>query len=255
MSYEETNNRLWSPRRGVKRTDTQPRRMRPTPKPVEIFHKSYSEPNIGVVGSRSFGSDEGEWFCRVNNTLDDITMCTHHDHGFEIITSPFPQFNGGYRKDAKVMITVTVEGSPGPVKALIKLGANVEDTIKLVLQKYNDEGRCPRLDKDAASFFDLYVSYFSLQSLDRACEIGDVGTRSFYLRKSREKSHVSNMLEVSTSSLTSPSKYEHVQSRPSPSKLPISPAVVFTPFIARKTNKFVRRVHRLFILLGCLHSR
>ncbi|KAK9716463.1 hypothetical protein RND81_06G235300 [Saponaria officinalis] len=173
MSPEETNsiNRQWSPhsthRRPRRRTSpATPRRHKPTPKPVKVFHKSYSEPMIfptnadgdgggdGGSGGRSFGSDEGGWFGRVD-TLDDIMLCSD--------TSEI-NFNAGYQKDAKVVITVTVEGSPGPVRTLVKLGANVDDTIKLVVQKYGDEGRCPRLDKDAALFFDLYVSYFSLHS-------------------------------------------------------------------------------------------
>lgn len=69
----------------------------------------------------------------------------------------------GYRKDAKVVVNVTVEGSPGPVRTLVKLGASVEDTIKLVVDKYSDEGRTPKLHRDAASSFELHHSYFSLK--------------------------------------------------------------------------------------------
>ena len=69
-----------------------------------------------------------------------------------------------YEKDAKVVITVTVEGSPGPIRALVKLGAIVEDIIKLFIKKYEEEGRTPRLDHHASSSFDLHLSYFSLQS-------------------------------------------------------------------------------------------
>lgn len=70
----------------------------------------------------------------------------------------------GYNKDAKVVVNVTVEGSPGPIRALAKLGSSVEETIRLVIGKYNKEGRTPRLDKDATSTFELHHSYFSLQS-------------------------------------------------------------------------------------------
>lgn len=70
----------------------------------------------------------------------------------------------GYRKDAKVVVNVTVEGSPGPIRTMVKLGSNVEETIKLVVSKYNEEGRTPYLNKDAASTSELHHSYFSLES-------------------------------------------------------------------------------------------
>lgn len=70
----------------------------------------------------------------------------------------------GYKRDAKVVVNVTVEGSPGPLRTMVKLGSSVEDAIKQVVDKYNDEGRTPKLDKDAASSLELHHSYFSLQS-------------------------------------------------------------------------------------------
>lgn len=70
----------------------------------------------------------------------------------------------GYNKEAKVVVNVTVEGSPGPVRTMVKLGSSVEETIKLVINKYCEEGRTPRLDKNAMSTFELHHSYFSLQS-------------------------------------------------------------------------------------------
>lgn len=70
----------------------------------------------------------------------------------------------GYMKDAKVVLNVSVEGSPGPVRAMVKLGSTVDETIKLVVDKYSKEGRTPKLDKDEALSFELHQSYFSLQS-------------------------------------------------------------------------------------------
>lgn len=70
----------------------------------------------------------------------------------------------GYNRDAKVVVNVTVEGSPGPVRAMLKLGSTVEETIRLVVNKYGEEGRSPYLDKHAASSFELHSSHFSLQS-------------------------------------------------------------------------------------------
>lgn len=70
----------------------------------------------------------------------------------------------GYEKEAKVVVNVTVEGSPGPVRTMVKLGSSVDETIRHVIDKYSEEGRTPRLDKNADSSFQLYQSYFSLQS-------------------------------------------------------------------------------------------
>ena len=70
----------------------------------------------------------------------------------------------GYKKDAKVVLNVTVEGSTGPIKTMVKLGSSVEETINNIVDKYNEEGRNPKLDKDAASSLELHHSYFSLQS-------------------------------------------------------------------------------------------
>lgn len=69
-----------------------------------------------------------------------------------------------YNKDDKVVINVTVEGSPGPIQTMVKLGSNIEEITKLVVKKYNEEGRTPHLDNDAASTCELHHSYFSLQS-------------------------------------------------------------------------------------------
>ncbi|XP_074317769.1 uncharacterized protein At4g22758 [Silene latifolia] len=236
-----TRRRLKSPHH-LSASPSRPRRLRPTPKPIEVFHKCYSAPMIfpddsGGVGDscRSLDSDEGGWFGRLH-TLDDIILCTGTS---QTVASPNPHIIAEYQKDAKVLITVTVEGSPGPIKTLVRLGANVEDTIKLVIQKYGEEGRSPSLDKNATSSFDLYVSYFSLQSLNKSYAIGDVGSRSFYLRKSSKKSD----------------GYEAVEGSQFSSKQSRSPVAILHPFITRKVNKFVRRLHRLFILLGCLHSR
>lgn len=47
---------------------------------------------------------------------------------------------------------------------MVKLGSSVEDAIKLVVDKYGEEGRSPKIDKGAASAYELHHSYFSLQS-------------------------------------------------------------------------------------------
>ncbi|EOY24504.1 PREDICTED: uncharacterized protein At4g22758 isoform X2 [Theobroma cacao] len=69
----------------------------------------------------------------------------------------------GYNKDAKVVINVSVEGSPGPVRTMVKLGSSVEETIKVVVDKYAEEGRTPKLYH--SSGLELHQSYFSLQKI------------------------------------------------------------------------------------------
>lgn len=63
-----------------------------------------------------------------------------------------------------MVVNVTVEGSPGPVRTMVKLGSSVDDTIKLVVDKYREEGRSPNIDPNMASSFQLHHSHFSLQS-------------------------------------------------------------------------------------------
>lgn len=68
------------------------------------------------------------------------------------------------QEEKKVLFSVTVEGSVGPVKALVRLGASVEEAIKAILQRYKSEGRSPRLDTAVTDSFQLHHSHFSLQS-------------------------------------------------------------------------------------------
>lgn len=169
------------------------------------------------------------------HTLNDLYL-----YPPELSVSPRGRNNAGYEKDAKVVITVTVEGSPGPIRSLVKLGTNVEDTIKLVIQKYAEEGRTPQLDKNSSSSFDLHVSYFSLQSLERSNTIGEIGSRSFYLRRGNYRKRV-EVAEVMAPQESSP-------------KRPRLPMVVLPSFITRKVGKFMRRMRKFFRVFGCLHS-
>ncbi|XP_021736016.1 uncharacterized protein At4g22758-like [Chenopodium quinoa] len=236
-----------------------PKPSRQSPKPKKVMSKCYSEPLIfqgvgdgdnGVDDCRSFDSGESGWLTRFH-TLDDVLSGTS-----DAIDSPLYRINAGYEKDAKVLITVTVEGSPGPIRTLIKLGTSVEDTIKLVVQKYGEEGRTPRLDKDSVSF-DLHVSYFSLQCLERSDAIGDAGSRTFYLRKNDKKCREGTLAEVAATTLSnSAMQYDDGnRSMLSPTKQLGPPMGGFPPFIAQRMNKFERRLLRLLMVLGCLDSK
>ncbi|KAK2989164.1 hypothetical protein RJ640_027238, partial [Escallonia rubra] len=151
----------------------------------------------------------------------------------------------GYSKDAKVVVNVTVEGSPGPIRTMVKLGSSVEETIRLVMNKYSEEGRSPGLEKSVASTFELHQSYFSLKSLNKSDMIGDVGSRSFYLRKSNSACG-SNRAEIAAASVIS----DNVLIRET---TPSTPFLFFAAFISRKISKIIRRTRRLWKILGCMH--
>ncbi|CAA6656241.1 unnamed protein product [Spirodela intermedia] len=84
----------------------------------------------------------------------------------------------------KVLVTVTVEGSPGPVRVLVGLQ-----------ESYCREGRSPKLDPAAVASFQLHHTQFCLESLNKEDTLGQVGSRNFYLRRSRP--------DVSASSISS----------------------------------------------------
>ncbi|XP_061357883.1 uncharacterized protein At4g22758 [Gastrolobium bilobum] len=146
----------------------------------------------------------------------------------------------GYDKEAKVVVNVSVEGSPGPVRTMVKLGSSVEETIRHVVDKYSEEGRSPKIDPYASSF-QLHYSYFSLQSLDKSEVIGDVGSRNFYLQKSNGAS--------TSNSFHSESAHELVTSSTAPSIA--TPPLLLQSFIARKISKIVRRAQRLWKIVVC----
>ncbi|KAG6685237.1 hypothetical protein I3843_12G102800 [Carya illinoinensis] len=233
-----------------------PRRRSPPPrrsaklasKSVKILKRCSSEPvlwssPVGISSSssdddRSLRSEGGAVLDRPHTFTD---MCASSPSLFGLS----PQGYEGYKKDAKVVVNVTVEGSPGPLRAMVKLGASVEDTIKLVVDKYCEEGRTPKLHRDLASSFELHDSYFSLKSLDKSELVGDVGSRSFYLRKS-SSGHGSNGASPCTSDINVPARES------SPPPIPPPAFFLLPSFIARKISKFFRRTRRLLKLFICI---
>ncbi|KAF9615354.1 hypothetical protein IFM89_023005 [Coptis chinensis] len=191
---------------------------------------------IGVV---FYGDDDSSKFNGVPQTQSCANIFAP--------VSPLPSNSERYNKDAKVVVNVTVEGSPGPVKTLVKLGASVEDTIKLVVDKYSEEGRSPQIGRDGVSSFELHQSHFSLESLSKKGTIGDVGSRSFYLRKSCS-GRSSN--EGGISQLDSFSSTTGMVSVKS-STPPASPFTFMSTFISRKISKIGRRMSNLWKVLVC----
>ncbi|XP_015084548.1 uncharacterized protein At4g22758-like isoform X1 [Solanum pennellii] len=147
--------------------------------------------------------------------------CTDLFFSSDYLNVPSPKSTQVYKKDAKVVVNVTIEGTLGPIKTMVKLGSNVEETIKLVLNKYKEEGRSPHLDD--SSSFKLYTSHFSLESLNNSDVIGYVGSRSFHLRKSNSNNG-NNSKQFNSN-----------------------------PFLALKINKFIKGTSNIWKLLSCIH--
>lgn len=159
------------------------------------------------------------------------------------------------------MVKVNVEGSVGPIRALVKLGSTVDETIKHVMNKYNEHGRTPRLEQDTITSFELHHSYFSLQcsylllphnpyssmtmlklhyfvnaGLEKSDVIGDIGSRSFYMRKS-----VNNDPSIDSQTVVA-----------TPNNSPSPSSNIFLPnFIYQEFKKMIQRTCEIWRLLGC----
>ncbi|KAK1436171.1 hypothetical protein QVD17_01949 [Tagetes erecta] len=145
----------------------------------------------------------------------------------------------GYNKDGKVVVNVTVEGSPGAVRTMLKLGSSVEETMEIIRKQYNSEGRTPQLDQHSLSTFELHQSYFSLHCLDKSDMIGDIGSRSFYMRKCKDDNSNSNSFTaISTKQNTSPPQN--------------NPIIVFPDIISNSFKKIMRSCTKLSKIIGCI---
>ncbi|KAI3713351.1 hypothetical protein L1987_71928 [Smallanthus sonchifolius] len=153
-----------------------------------------------------------------------------------------PEKNEFYNKDAKVVIKVTVEGSVGPIRTLVKLGSSVDETIKLVMNKYNAERRSPRLDQDDMTSFELHHSNYSLQCLNKSNMIGEIGSRSFYMRK-----RVNNN-ESMGSNTSIGSEIAVAQADEAPSSFS---NIFFPGFIYQELKKFIKKTSKIRRFLGC----
>ncbi|KAG5249228.1 PPR containing protein [Salix suchowensis] len=226
------------------RTPSQRRSVKPS-KSIKIFKRSSSEPMMAWGGGTEdsidqqkqrssflfYESDGGSGVLFRPHTCTDV-FASSPSLIMPANFSPRSSYDQGYKKDAKVVVNVTVEGSPGPVRTMVKLGSRVDDTIKLVVHKYSEEGRTPKLDKDAALTYELHHSYFSLQSLDKSELIGDVGSRSFYLRRSNSNRSCDG----------------GANSPPTPIQ---GPPFLLLEFLACEWGKIVRRTRKLWQVLVC----
>lgn len=88
-------------------------------------------------------------------------------------------------KLTKVLLNVTVQGSAGAVQVLMSPESRVRDLISATLKQYLKEGRRPVISACSVDDFDLHYSQFSLESLDREEKLETLGSRNFFLCKTK----------------------------------------------------------------------
>ncbi|KAG9445375.1 hypothetical protein H6P81_016715 [Aristolochia fimbriata] len=81
----------------------------------------------------------------------------------------------------KLLLNVTVLRSLGPVHVIVSPESTVVDLIKAAVEAYVREGRRPLLTERDPLAYDLHYSQFSLESLDAAEKLGNLGSRNFFL--------------------------------------------------------------------------
>uniref|UniRef100_A0A7N0V3W9 DUF7054 domain-containing protein n=1 Tax=Kalanchoe fedtschenkoi TaxID=63787 RepID=A0A7N0V3W9_KALFE len=225
--------------------------------PVKSLKRCASAPAIcGAVGS---GEERSNLYCNEGvlprgRTSWDVLSASAPSRAQSF---RFAEEERGYIKEAKVVVNVTVEGSVGPIRTMVRLGSSVEDTIKLTLEKYAKEGRRSMLCNEDGVSFDLHDSYFSLQCLGKSELIGDIGSRSFYLRASRKggNSPVNAQPQLGAASVSAPVLLTEPLATGAATGPAQHSALLFLPgFISRRISKLVRRTRKLWKILGCLQS-
>jgi hypothetical protein len=56
-------------------------------------------------------------------------------------------------QEAKVVVNMTMDGSMGPVRAMVRLSSSIREAITAMVERYDMEGRSPRLDLASAASF------------------------------------------------------------------------------------------------------
>ncbi|XP_062218949.1 uncharacterized protein LOC133918872 [Phragmites australis] len=90
---------------------------------------------------------------------------------------------------ARVLVTVTVLGSAGPLRFLVDEGEKVTGLIRAALRCYAREGRMPLLGADPADFL-LYTANGRSDALNADDRISFNGCRSFLLWQKAERQAV-----------------------------------------------------------------
>ncbi|OEL36054.1 hypothetical protein BAE44_0002924 [Dichanthelium oligosanthes] len=86
----------------------------------------------------------------------------------------------GKAAGARVLVTVTVLGSAGPLRFLVDEGETIAGLVRAALRSYAREGRMPLLGTDPAGFL-LYAANGRSDALNADERISFNGCRSFLL--------------------------------------------------------------------------
>lgn len=92
---------------------------------------------------------------------------------------------------ARVLVTVTVLGSAGPLRFLVDEGESVSGLVRAALRCYAREGRMPLLGADATNFL-LYTANGRSDALKADERISFNGCRSFMLWQKTPRDAVVN---------------------------------------------------------------
>ncbi|XP_066321737.1 uncharacterized protein [Miscanthus floridulus] len=82
---------------------------------------------------------------------------------------------------SKALVTVAVQRSMWPLHVMAGAEWRVADLVAAAVELYVREGRRPLLPSADPSVFGLHYSQFSLESLDPAEKLMELGSRSFFL--------------------------------------------------------------------------
>ncbi|KAJ7549521.1 hypothetical protein O6H91_07G057300 [Diphasiastrum complanatum] len=99
-------------------------------------------------------------------------------------------------ESSRMLVTVNVSGSTGPLRFLVDVKDPVSRVIELALRAYAREGRLPHLGFNC-SLVELLSTNSNFEALDPAQPVGSLGTRHFllYRRRNEESEHVAKKTE------------------------------------------------------------
>lgn len=163
--------------------------------PRKVLRRTVSEPilyKLGGLHCQDEGHDHPKKTKELKDllfkpkTLSDLFHCPPSIPRLSLPPTPLSSFyepsEKSFTEEDRILVSITVEGSTGPIRVIVRKGDTVSDLIKVTIDNYAKEGRYPVLDSDT-NMFELHVSNFSMESLNRSDPVGELGTRTFFLRQ------------------------------------------------------------------------
>lgn len=208
--------------------------------PRNVLRRTVSEPILYKLGGLHC-QDEGHDYPKKSKELKDFMLkqktlsdLFHRPPSFPRLSLPPTPLSSFYEPSEKsfpeedrILVNITVEGSTGPIRVIVRKRDTVSDLIKVTIDNYAKEGRHPVLDSDT-NMFELHVSNFSMESLNRSVPVGELGTRTFFLRQ--EIHGVADQPVLFTS----------------------TPGPFFLSFIIARLKKIRRKTRKFWKILDCM---